>query len=117
MARGGGEKVGTSKGVMTLHKIIPMDNADVQFAIKTPTYYVPSMAVTYSYWSKSKKTDMDSIATEKSPPGVTIPKGYKSIFMGQNSSPLEKGYKVEENYVIGQFAEGVFNTNQGGSSK
>lgn len=110
---GGGEKVGTAKGVMTLNKIIPMDHDDVKFAIKTPTYYVPSMSVTYSYWSASKKTDMSKIGTKKNPPGVSVPAGYSSIFMGQSSSPLEKGYKVEENYVIGQFSEGVFNPGEG----
>lgn len=104
-----GEKVGTSKGVMRLSDIIPIDDDAVKLAIKNPTYYVPSMSVTYSYWSASKKTDMSKIGTEKNPPGVTPPEDYKSIFMGQNSSPLEKGYRVEETYVIGQFNEEIFN--------
>lgn len=104
-----GEKVGTSKGVMRLSDIIPIDDAAVKFAIKNPTYYVPSMSVTYSYWSATKKTDMTNIGKEKNPPGVTPQTGYKSIFMGQNSSPVEKGYRVEETYVIGQFNEGIFN--------
>ena len=103
-----GEKVGTSRGVLRLDEIMHITDEDVQFAIKNPTYYVPSMSVTYSYWSASKKTDMEGIGQEKNPPGVSVPEGYTSVFMGLSSSPLEKGYKIEENYIIGQFNKTLF---------
>ena len=103
-----GEKVGTSRGVMRLDEIMHLTDEDVQFAIKNPTYYVPSMSITYSYWSASKKTDMEGIGQKKNPPGIKVPKGYTSVFMGLSSSPLEKGYKIEENYIIGQFNKTLF---------
>ena len=62
-----GEKVGTSRGVMRLDEIMHLTDDDVQFAIKNPTYYVPSMSITYSYWSASKKTSMEGIGQKKRP--------------------------------------------------
>jgi hypothetical protein len=103
-----GEKVGTSSGVLRLDELMHITDKDVQFAIKNPTYYVPSMSVTYSYWSASKKTDMSDIGEQKNPPGIKPPKGYTSVFMGINSSPLEKGYKIEETYIIGKFNKELF---------
>jgi hypothetical protein len=105
---GAGENVTTEKGVFMLNEIYPYKSSLVKFAIKNPTYYVPSMSVTYSYWSASKKTSLDKIATIKSPPGVTVPQGYTSLFMGQSSSPLEKGYRVEETYLIGKINKEVY---------
>ena len=105
---GGGEKIGTSQGVLRLDDLMHIDDDLVQFAIKNPTYYVPSMTVTYSYWSRSKKTDLSSVAKPKDPPGVSVPEGYTSLSMGVSSSPLEKGYRVEETYLIGKFNTEVY---------
>lgn len=105
---GGGEKIGTSQGVLRLDDLMHIDDDLVQFAIKNPTYYVPSMTVTYSYWSSSKKTDLSSVAKPKDPPGVSVPEGYTSLSMGVSSSPLEKGYRVEETYLIGKFNKEVY---------
>lgn len=105
---GGGEKIGTSQGVLRLDSLMHIDDDLVQFAIKNPTYYVPSMTVTYSYWSASKKTDLSSVAKPKDPPGVSVPEGYTSLSMGVSSSPLEKGYRVEETYLIGKFNKEVY---------
>lgn len=108
---GGGEKIGTSQGVLRLDNLMHIDDDLVQFAIKNPTYYVPSMTVTYSYWSSSKKTDLSSVAKPKDPPGVSVPEGYTSLSMGVSSSPLEKGYRVEETYLIGKFNKEVYEDN------
>ena len=105
---GGGEKIGTSQGVLRLDDLMHIDDDLVQFAIKNPTYYVPSMTVTYSYWSRSKKTDMSEVGKPKDPPGVSVPEGFTSLSMGISSSPLEKGYRIEESYMIGKFNKAVY---------
>lgn len=100
-----GEKVQTTKGIKMLNDIVPYTNDAVKFVIKNPTYYVPSMSVTYQHWSASKDTDMSEIGTIKKPNGVTVPEGYTSLYMGSSSSPASdgKGYIIQESYTIGKF--------------
>lgn len=105
---GGGEKIGTSSGVVRLDSLMHLTDDLVQMAIKNPTYYVPSMTVTYQYWSAQKVTDMSEIGKPKSPPGVVVPDGFTSLFMGSSSSPAERGYTIQESYLIGKFNEEVY---------
>ena len=100
-----GEKIQTEDGTYILNDLMHLDDDLVQFAIKNPTYYVPSMTVTYQYWSSSKDTDMSGIAKPKNPPGVEVPEGYTSLYMGSSSSPVSggNGYTIQESYTIGKF--------------
>ena len=81
-------------------------NDDVKNAIKTPVYYVPTVNVTVSYWSRTPVTSMGAIGQEKAPSGgnFQISNGYISVFMGASSSPAEGGgYTIQETYSIGQY--------------
>ena len=106
---GAGENVTTEKGVFMLNEIYPYKSSLVKFAIKNPTYYVPSMSVTYSYWSASKKTSLEGVAKPKDPPGVTVPQGYTSLFMGSKFFTVrERDIEVEETYLIGKINKEVY---------
>lgn len=101
-----GQKVADSNGqTIRLGQIIPMQDDLVQLALKSPTYFVPSIAVTLQYYSSSPKNDVSGIGQEKKAPGgfSNLPEGYKSIFMGCTSSPQGKGYIIQESYTIGKF--------------
>lgn len=101
-----GQKVADTNGqAIRLGQIIPMHDELVQLALKCPTYFVPSIAVTLQYYSSSPKNDVSGIGEEKKAPGgfSNLPEGYKSIFMGCTSSPQGKGYIIQESYTIGKF--------------
>lgn len=101
-----GQKVADANGnPIRLHQIMPINHSLVQLALKCPSYYVPSVAVTFSYYSASPVTDVSGIGQEKTPPSgfSNLPQGYVSLFMGSSSSPQGKGYLVTENYTIGKF--------------
>lgn len=100
---GAGEKIGTSMGTLRLDDLMHLTDPLVQLAIKNPTFYVPSMSVTYSYWKAQKQDDISDIGTRQKPKGVDIPEGYISLLMGRSSSPVEKGYRIEESFLIGKF--------------
>lgn len=105
---GGAEKIGTSSGVVRLDSLMHLTDDLVQMAIKNPTYYVPSMTVTYQYWSGSPETDLSGVGKPKDPPGVKFPPEYTSLFMGVSSSPVEKGYTIQESYLIGKFNKEIY---------
>lgn len=101
-----GQKVADNDGkAIRLGQIMPMHDDLVQLALKCPTYFVPSIAVTLQYYSSSPVTEVEGIGQEKAAPGgfSKLPEGYKSIFMGCTSSPQGKGYIVQESYTIGKF--------------
>lgn len=102
---GAGEVYACSAGsAVRLGDLMSLNDSLVQFAIKNPTYYVPSMTVTYQYWSNTKNTDMSDIGKIKNPPGQwTWPEDYTSLFMGRSSNPVEIGYTIQETYTIGKF--------------
>lgn len=100
-----GQKVADAYGqAIRLGQIMPMSDSLVQLALKCPSYYVPSIAVTYQYYSGSAVTDTGEIGQPKNPPGMSkLPEGYTSLFMGCSSSPQGKGYIIQESYTIGKF--------------
>lgn len=102
-----GQKVADENGkAIRLGQILPMNDEKVQLALKCPTYFVPSIAVTLQYHSASAKTNIAGIGSEKTPPGYgKLPTGYTSLFMGSSSSPNPngKGYVIQESYTIGKF--------------
>lgn len=101
-----GQKVADTNGqAIRLGQIMPMHDDLVQLALKCPTYFVPTIAVTLQYYSSSPETNVGEIGKEKAAPGGfgKLPEGYKSIFMGCTSSPQGKGYLVQESYTIGKF--------------
>lgn len=101
-----GQKVADQYGqAIRLGQVMAMSDDLVQLALKCPSYYVPSIAVTFQYYSASPVTDVGEIGQEKAAPGgfSKLPEGYKSIYMGCSSSPQGKGYLVQENYTIGKF--------------
>ena len=100
-----GQKVADANGqAIRLGQIMPMSDSLVQLALKCPSYYVPSIAVTYQYYSGSAVTDAGEIGQPKNPPGMSkLPEGYTSLFMGCSSSPQGKGYIIQESYTIGKF--------------
>ena len=88
-----------------LQDILPLD-ANVEKAIRCPVYYVPSVTISVSYWSKEPVSSMGQIGQEKAPSGgnFQIGQGYVSLFMGASSSPAEGGgYQIQETYNIGQY--------------
>lgn len=102
----GGEKITNKEGKsITLKTIISPDSNDVKFVIKNPTYYVPSISITYSYWSFSRDDSTKEIGkpTTDIPGGFNPPAGYTALFMGRASTKEGSGYKVEETYLIGKF--------------
>lgn len=109
---GPGEVFACSLGsAVRLGDLMSLEDELVQFAIKNPTYYVPSMTVTYQYWSNTKNTDMSDVGTIKAPPGSwSFPEGYTSLFMGRSSSPVEVGYTIQETYTIGKFNSAPYMT-------
>lgn len=100
-----GQKIADKDGkAMRLGQIIAMSDSLVQLALKCPSYYVPSIAVTLQYYSSSPVTDISGIGEEKNAPGFNkLPEGYKSLFMGCSSSPQGNGYIIQESYTIGKF--------------
>ena len=102
-----GQKVADEYGkAIRLGQIMPMSDSLVQLALKCPSYYVPSIAVTFSYYSTSPVTQIAGIGEQKDPPSggfSKLPEGYVSLFMGCSSSPQGNGYLVQENYTIGKF--------------
>lgn len=106
---GGSEKIGTSQGVLRLDQLMSMDDELVQLAIKNPTYYVPSMSITFQYWSSAKETDMSGIGKPKDPPGgIKFPEDYTSLYMGCSSSPSGSGYVIQETYTVGKFNKALY---------
>lgn len=100
-----GQKVADAEGkAIRLGQIMRYDDSLVQLALKCPTYYVPSIAVSYSYYRSSPQTDTGEIGQPKDAPGLgKLPEGYTSLFMGSSSSPQGKGYIITENYTVGKF--------------
>lgn len=109
---GGSEKVGTSSGVRRLDELMHITDDLVQLAIKNPTYYVPSMTMTYSYWSPRRVQDMSGIGKPGSPPGagtIWAPEdGYVSLLMGIDSEPKGSGYVIKKTYLIGKFNTEIY---------
>lgn len=102
----GGEKITNKEGKsIMLKSIISPDSNEVKFVIKNPTYYVPSISITYSYWSFSRDDSTKEIGKPATdiPGGFKPPTGYTALFMGRASSKEGSGYKVEETYLIGKF--------------
>lgn len=100
-----GQQIADKNGkAMRLGQIISMSDNLVQLALKCPTYYVPSIAVTLQYYKSSPVNDISGIGEEKDAPGFgKLPEGYTSLFMGCSSSPQGKGYIIQESYTIGKF--------------
>lgn len=109
-----GQKVADSSGkAIRLGSIYAYSEPLTQLALKCPTYYVPSISVTFQYYSSSPVTDIAQIGTQKAPPANfgKLPDGYISLFMGCSSSPQGKGYVVQENYTIGKFNTELYSNN------
>lgn len=107
---GGSEKVGTSSGVRRLDELMHITDDLVQLAIKNPTYYVPSMTITYSYWSTKQVQDMSGVGKPGTPPGpgLKLPKGYLSLLMGVDSEPKGSGYVIKKTYLVGKFNPALY---------
>lgn len=78
-----------------------------EFALKNPVYYVPSTSVTLTYFKESpstKNNNVGEIVNEiPSNPKLTVKPGYQIRFMGSSSAKTKGGYRITENYVIGDF--------------
>ena len=88
-----------------LQEFLPLD-AEVELAMKNPVYYVPTVTITISYWSKEPVSNMGQIGQEKAPTGgnFEVQEPYVSVFMGASSSTVEGGgYQIQETYNIGQY--------------
>ena len=89
-----------------LSDILDYNKPEVAQAIKTPVYYVPSVNITVSYWSKTPISNIGSIGQQQNPSAgnFQIAAGYASVFMGASSSPADGGgYQIQESYSIGQY--------------
>lgn len=94
------------------------DNPLVQTALKYPTYLVPNITITYTYFSRQRpeiqsNLEIPQFVTGSLPGGLTIPEGWQAMFCGRGSELTEekKGYVVTETYTIGKYPVELYEEN------
>lgn len=93
------------------------DDPLVQTALKYPTYLVPNITITYTYFSRQRPEidlDIPKFIKDKLPGGLVIPEGWQAMFGGRGSELTDekKGYVVTETYTIGKFPVELYESNK-----